>query len=113
MSIIMRGCGVRRESPTMTASPMPPFPAQSDRYGETDEDAMRSEAGLLKYFPETGWMSVYLCRDGYYAYIDSLGKYTARPVQSRDDLPMEALCGPLTLQPCPNTSISKRKRGKI
>ena len=113
MSMIMRGCGVRRESPTMSASPMPAFASQADRQGVTDEETMRSDAGLLKYFPETGWMSVYLCRDGYYAYIDSLGKYTARPVQSLEQLPMEALCGPLTWQPCPTTSLSRRKRGKI
>lgn len=105
------GCGVRRESPTMSASPMPPFPAQSDRRGETDEDAMRSDAGLLKYFPETGWMSIYLRRDGYYAYIDRLGKYTAMAAKSLRDLPAVALRGPLAKKKPWSDTASARRRG--
>ena len=112
MSIVVRGCGVRRESPTMSAHPMPAFAAQVDRQEVTDEDAMRSDAGLLKWFPEIGWVSVYLCSAGYYAYIDRRGKYTSRPVQSLEQLPIEALCGPLTWQPCPNTSASRSKQWK-
>lgn len=105
------GCGVYREPITRPASPMPAYPSMADQQRDPEERAMRAITGLLKYFPETGWMSVYLRREGYFAYVDRFGKYTARAAKSLRDLPAVALRGPLAEKKPWSDTASARRRG--